>query len=90
MRARDALRAERGLLRDDDFLALLQRYARSDPATPAGAIHYENGRLTLEFAGAGTEAASGPDLGSLRAAGLAAEAMPGEPGRLRLLPAISP
>lgn len=67
-------------------------YARSDLATPAAAIHYESGWLTLEFAGASAsaEVAAAPDLGSVRAAGLAAEAVPGESGRLRLLPATSP
>lgn len=83
-RALEPLRAERGLLREDDFLALLQRYALHAPVAAPAALRYDAGRLRLEFGGAPPAAA---ELEALRAAGLAARADPGGSGALELSPA---
>jgi general secretion pathway protein L len=64
-RALDALRAQHGQLRDDDFLALLERYSASAAATTRGAV------VALEYDGTAlavrVDAASAPALPALAA-----------------------
>lgn len=82
-RALDQLRAERGLLREDDFLGLLQRYAQQAPPSAPVALRYEHGRLELDFAGARIPT---DELEALRATGLVARPGPGGSGVLELSP----